>query len=114
MAAPQIVSSTDIIPTAEDVSKILTSKIKYEAAQKLPNKDEWNKGHFSDTPWGIAYIWSKYLNGKKNKYILLIALLAFIGLQTGSKAFLLGFMFSIMSSFIFTRQKAKFIIIIWP
>ena len=58
MAAPQT-KDIDIIPTAEDVSRILTSKLKYEAAQKLPNKDEWNKGHFSDTPWGIAYNCSK-------------------------------------------------------
>ena len=58
MAAPQV-KDIDIIPTAEDVSKILTSKVHYEAAQKTPKKDEWNKAHFNETPWGIAYNCSK-------------------------------------------------------
>lgn len=59
-----------------------------------------------------AYAWSKYLNSKKTLYLLLVGLLAYIGLQTGSKIFFLGFMLSILTSFIFTRQKAKFTIVI--
>ena len=58
MAAPQV-KDIEIIPNAEDVSKILTAKVHYEAAQKMPNKDEWNKKNFNLTPWGIAYNCSK-------------------------------------------------------
>lgn len=58
MAAPQV-KDVEIIPNAEDVSKILTAKVHYEAAQKMPNKDEWNKKNFNLTPWGIAYNCSK-------------------------------------------------------
>lgn len=59
-----------------------------------------------------AYIWSKYLNNKNALYLSVVILLAYIGLQTGSKAFLLGFVLSILTSFIFTRQKAKYTIVI--
>lgn len=59
-----------------------------------------------------AYIWNKYLNSKKTLLLLIVALLAYIGLQTGSKTFLLGFLLSILASFIFTRQKAKYSIVI--
>lgn len=58
MAAPQV-KDVEIIPTVEDVSKILTAKVHYEDAQKMPNKDEWNKKNFNLTPWGIAYNCSK-------------------------------------------------------
>jgi predicted nucleotidyltransferase len=49
----------DIIPNAHDFEKLLTAKLSYEAAQKAPNKDAWNKKHFTETPWGIAYTVSK-------------------------------------------------------
>lgn len=49
----------NIIPNAHDFEKILTAKVSYEAAQKTPNKDIWNKKHFNETPWGIAYTCSK-------------------------------------------------------
>lgn len=58
MAAPQVLD-TEIMPSVADVSKILNAKINYEAAQKTPKKDEWNKAHFNETPWGIAYNCSK-------------------------------------------------------
>lgn len=50
-----IVDPLTVLPTEEDVSKIYTAKVRYEAAQKLPDKDAWNKTHFNETPWGIAY-----------------------------------------------------------
>lgn len=59
MAAPQITDVKQIIPTAEDFEKILKAKILYEAAQKIPTKDTWNKANFNLTPWGIAYNCSK-------------------------------------------------------
>ncbi|MBO5866208.1 MAG: hypothetical protein J6Q73_09210 [Bacteroidaceae bacterium] len=59
-----------------------------------------------------AYTWHRYLNFKKPLYLFIVILLAYIGLQTGSKAFLLGFVLSILTSFIFTRQKSKYTIII--
>ncbi len=59
-----------------------------------------------------AYIWSKYLNSKNALYLIFVVLLAYIGMQTGSKAFILGFILSILASFIFTRQKAKYTIVI--
>lgn len=59
-----------------------------------------------------SYIWVKYLNDKKNLYLAIITTLAYIGLQTGSKAFLLGFIASILISSFFTRQKTKFAITI--
>lgn len=59
-----------------------------------------------------SYIWCKYLSCKKDSYLLLIVSLTFIGLQTGSKVFLIGFILSILFSFIFTQQKTKYTIII--
>lgn len=58
MAAPQIIE-TSIIPSSEDFEKLLTAKLSYEAAQKTPDKDTWNKKHFNSTPWGIAFNVSK-------------------------------------------------------
>ncbi len=58
MAAPRVLD-TEIMPSAEDVAKILSAKINYEAAQKTPKRDEWNKANFNQTPWGIAYNCSK-------------------------------------------------------
>jgi len=55
MATPVITDPRQVMPTAEDFKRILKSKILYEAAQKLPTKDSWNKAHFNDTPWGISY-----------------------------------------------------------
>jgi hypothetical protein len=54
----------NIIPNASDFEKILTAKLSYEAAQKTPNKDAWNKKHFIETPWGIAYTCSKAKHAK--------------------------------------------------
>lgn len=65
MAAPQVLD-TAILPDAADVSKILTAKLSYEAAQKTSQKDDWNKKHFNETPWGIAYNVSL---GKYNKSV---------------------------------------------
>ena len=59
MAVPQITDIKQIIPTATDFEKILKSKILYEAAQKIPTRDAWNKANFNLTPWGIAYNCSK-------------------------------------------------------
>lgn len=59
-----------------------------------------------------TYTWNKYLNGKYIFQLLIFALLVYIGLQTGSKAFFLGLILGICSSFIFIRQKAKYSIII--
>ena len=62
MPAPQINDIKQIIPTADDFEKILNAKELYEAAQKTPTKDAWNKANFILTPWGIAY------NSSKAKY----------------------------------------------
>ena len=62
MAAPQITDIKSIIPTIADFGKIYPSMLRYEEAQKKPDKDVWNKKHFNDTPWGIAY------NVSKKKY----------------------------------------------
>ena len=59
MAAPVITDPKLIIPTAEDFEKLLTAKLSYEAKQNTPEKDTWNKAHFNETPWGIAYNCSK-------------------------------------------------------
>lgn len=59
MAVPQIMDPKAVIPTQEDFEKILTAKLSYEAKQNTPEKDAWNKKHFSETPWGIAYNVSK-------------------------------------------------------
>mgnify|MGYP003310270810 CR=1 FL=1 len=59
-----------------------------------------------------AYTWNRYLNSKNTFHLLIVVLLAYIGLQTGSKAFLLGFILSLLTSFIFTRKKAKYTVII--
>ena len=55
MPAPVITDPKLVMPTEEDFKKILKSKILYEAAQKLPTKDSWNKANFNETPWGISY-----------------------------------------------------------
>lgn len=58
MSVP-ILSAEEIIPTMADVARIYPSMLRYEAAQKTPEKDAWNKSHFKDTPWGIAFMCSK-------------------------------------------------------
>ena len=63
MSTP-IVPGEALIPTMADVSRIYTSMIHYEAAQKTPEKDAWNKAHFKDTPWGIAFLCSKAKHGQ--------------------------------------------------
>lgn len=57
MAYP--VDPKDIFPTEEDFRKLLTAKLSYEAKQNTPERDQWNKKHFNETPWGIAYNCSK-------------------------------------------------------
>lgn len=64
MAIPQIMDPRLVIPNSEDFKKILTSKLSYEAKQKTPERDSWNKAHFSDTPWGISYNVSKAKHDK--------------------------------------------------
>ena len=59
MAAPVISDPKLIMPSAADVEKILKEKLSYEAKQKTPDRDAWNKAHFNETPWGIAYNCSK-------------------------------------------------------
>jgi predicted nucleotidyltransferase len=59
MAAPVITNPSQVIPSQVDFEKILTAKLSYEAKQKTPEKDTWNKAHFNETPWGIAYNCSK-------------------------------------------------------
>lgn len=57
MAYP--VDPKDLLPTEEDFEKLLKAKLSYEAKQKTPERDAWNKAHFNETPWGIAYNCSK-------------------------------------------------------
>ncbi len=59
MAAPVISDPKLVIPTKQDFEKLLTAKLSYEAKQKTPERDTWNKAHFNETPWGIAYNCSK-------------------------------------------------------
>ena len=59
MAAPVITDPKLVIPTQEDIEKLLTAKLSYEAKQNTPERDAWNKAHFNETPWGIAYNCSK-------------------------------------------------------
>ncbi len=55
MAVPVITDPNLVIPKKEDFEKILKAKLSYEAKQKTPERDTWNKAHFNETPWGIAY-----------------------------------------------------------
>lgn len=57
----QIYTAAEIMPTLEDVEKLLTAKISYENAQQKPatDRDAWNKANFTMTPWGISYTLSK-------------------------------------------------------
>ena len=59
MAAPVITNPNQVIPSRADFEKILTAKLSYAAKQKTPERDTWNKAHFNETPWGIAYNCSK-------------------------------------------------------
>jgi rRNA-processing protein FCF1 len=59
MAVPVISDPNLVIPTKEDFEKILRAKLSYEAKQNTPERDTWNKAHFNETPWGIAYNCSK-------------------------------------------------------
>lgn len=57
----QIYTADEIMPTLEDVEKLLTAKISYENAQQksVADRDAWNKANFTMTPWGISYMLSK-------------------------------------------------------
>ena len=57
----QIYTAAEIMPTLEDIEKLLTAKISYENAQQKPaaDRDAWNKANFTMTPWGISYMLSK-------------------------------------------------------
>lgn len=66
MAKPVIADPNLVMPTREDFEKLLTAKLSYEAKQKTPERDTWNKKHFNETPWGIAYNVSI---GKYNKQV---------------------------------------------
>ena len=59
MTAPVISNVSSIMPSHADFEKILTAKLSYEAKQNTPDRDSWNKAHFNETPWGIAYNCSK-------------------------------------------------------
>ena len=44
-----------VFPNKTDFEKLLTAKLSYEAKQKTPQRDAWNRAHFNETPWGIAF-----------------------------------------------------------
>ena len=62
----QIYTAQEVMPELEDVVKILTAKLSYEAAQNRPDKDTWNKvqkrlnSHESPTKTGEIH----YFSGK--------------------------------------------------
>ena len=68
MAAPEIKDYNSIIPTMADFAQILSRKLQYEKNQGKPSSKAWNDSHFSMTPWGIAYIWSKAKRDKSIAY----------------------------------------------
>lgn len=53
-----------LIPTQAEIAKIYTAKIHFEANQDRPDRDDWNRKHFTYTPWGIAYKCSKAYHEK--------------------------------------------------
>lgn len=55
MAVSQIQSRTQVLPTKEDFKKLLDAKTNYEAHKTAADRDAWNKAHFKETPWGIAW-----------------------------------------------------------
>ena len=55
MAAPQIQTREQVLPTKDDFKKLLNAKERYEEAQKTPNNKVWERAHFNLTPWGIAW-----------------------------------------------------------
>ena len=59
MAVPVITNPNAVMPNKQDFEKLLTAKLSYETKQKTPERDSWNKAHFNETPWGIAYNCSK-------------------------------------------------------
>jgi hypothetical protein len=59
MAAPVLTNPNLVIPNQADFEKLLRAKLSYEAKQNTPDRDAWNKAHFNETPWGIAYNCSK-------------------------------------------------------
>lgn len=63
---PVITNPNLVMPTKEDIEKLLTAKLSYEAKQNTPERDAWNKAHFNATPWGISYNVSV---GKYNKAV---------------------------------------------
>jgi predicted nucleotidyltransferase len=65
MAGPKVTDINKIIPSMVDVARILTFKIQYEAKQKTPERDAWNKANFGKTPWGIAWSCSRAGNARE-------------------------------------------------
>jgi hypothetical protein len=61
---PVIIDPKTIIPTAADFEELLQAKLSYEAKQKTPERDTWNKANFAKTPWGISYNVSKAKHDK--------------------------------------------------
>lgn len=59
LVKPVITDPNLVMPNKQDFEKLLTAKLSYEAKQKTPERDTWNKAHFNETPWGIAYNCSK-------------------------------------------------------
>lgn len=59
-----------------------------------------------------VYLWNKFLASKDNFKLVLMVFLTFVGLYTGSKVFLFGLFTGILISFIYLRQKTKYILVI--
>lgn len=68
-------SVDELMPTAEEIERLITSKVSYEAS-KLKGKDahdSWCKKYFMRTPWGLAYSvskakYDKHVYSFKNKH----------------------------------------------
>jgi hypothetical protein len=59
-----VYSQAELMPTVQDVEKIISAKISYEKAKAGPDADAWNKKNFTLTPWGISYTLSKNKHDK--------------------------------------------------
>lgn len=58
MKTPPAIDVNTLIPTVPEVARILNAKLHFEPMQKTPERDSWNKSHFRETPWGIAFLCS--------------------------------------------------------
>ena len=58
----QIYTAKEIMPSIEEIEKLLKAKMSYEKAEQTKSKQDfqaWCKTHFSIMPWGISYLVSK-------------------------------------------------------